>query len=201
MKIRLHVLLRATAIHAVAWFLVAAVTPAIGADAETIKAKSQVCEACHGPSGNSTDPIVPSLAAQPKQFITTQLVMYREGQRKNVLMSAIANGMTNPEINDYGTFFAAKKLQVTAPAMPADKSALGRRMVEQFNCTQCHGPTLMGQQHIPRIAGQQVEYLRVQLRGFKAATRFDMDGNMTAAAQALTPSDIDTLSDYLASLQ
>ena len=74
-------------------------------------------------------------------------------------------------------------------------------MAEQFNCTQCHGATLMGQQHIPRIAGQQGEYLRVQLRGFKATTRFDMDGNMTAAAQPLTPEDIDLLSDYLASLQ
>ena len=58
----------------------------------------------------------------------------------------------------------------------------------------------MGQQHIPRLAGQQAEYLRMQLRGFKASTRFDMDGQMTSAAQALTAGDIDILADYLASL-
>lgn len=62
----------------------------------------------------------------------------------------------------------------------------------------CHGPALMGQQHIPRLAGQQREYLRTQLRGFKAGTRFDMDGNMTSAAQALSDADIETLVDYLA---
>ncbi len=65
---------------------------------------------------------------------------------------------------------------------------------------QCHGPALLGLQHIPALAGQQPEYLKTQLLGFKAQTRFDMDGNMTAAAQPLTPADIDLLAQYLASL-
>ena len=39
---------------------------------------------------------------------------------------------------------------------------------------------------MPRLAGQHAEYVRTQLRGFKAGTRFDMDGNMTSAAQPLT---------------
>ena len=66
---------------------------------------------------------------------------------------------------------------------------------------QCHGATLLGQQHIPRLAGQQREYLRAQLRGFKAQTRFDMDGQMTSAAQALSEADIDTLANYLAAIR
>jgi cytochrome c553 len=65
---------------------------------------------------------------------------------------------------------------------------------------QCHGPALLGLQHIPRLAGQQFEYLKTQLRGFKAQTRADLDGNMTSAAQALTDKDIDVLVDYLAGL-
>jgi cytochrome c553 len=60
---------------------------------------------------------------------------------------------------------------------------------------------LAGQQHIPRLAGQQLDYLRTQLRGFKASTRFDMDGQMTSAAQPLSDADIETLANYLASLQ
>jgi cytochrome c553 len=59
----------------------------------------------------------------------------------------------------------------------------------------------MGQQHIPRLAGQQREYLRTQLRGFKAGTRFDMDGNMTPAAQALSDTDVEILADYLAGMK
>jgi cytochrome c553 len=41
----------------------------------------------------------------------------------------------------------------------------------------------------------------MQLRGFKAQTRFDMDGQMTSAAQPLSDADIDTLANYLAALR
>jgi cytochrome c553 len=58
----------------------------------------------------------------------------------------------------------------------------------------------LGLQHIPRLAGQQVAYLKTQLRGFKARTRGDFDGNMTSAAQGLSEADIDVLADYLSGL-
>ncbi|HET7765871.1 MAG TPA: c-type cytochrome, partial [Burkholderiales bacterium] len=67
-------------------------------------------------------------------------------------------------------------------------------------CVQCHGPALRGQQHIPRIAGQQYEYLLTQLRKFKAKQRADLDGNMTAATEPLKDKDIDILADYVAGL-
>ena len=76
----------------------------------------------------------------------------------------------------------------------------GAGLAQKFNCTQCHGPRLLGQQQIPRLAGQQFEYLRSQLRAFKAGKRGELDGNMTAAAQALTDQDIEVLADYIAGL-
>ena len=65
---------------------------------------------------------------------------------------------------------------------------------------QCHSPTLTGQQHIPRLAGQHKDYLLAQLKGFKAGTRADFDGTMTSAAQALAPGDLDLVSEYLSTL-
>jgi cytochrome c553 len=166
-----------------------------------LAAKLAPCAVCHGASGNAGAPEVPSLAGQPKQFITTQLVMFREGRRLNPAMNAIVATLSNAEINAMGSYYAA---QVLIPAVPAQAEAIaqaGRARTEQLNCVQCHGAALKGQQHIPRLAGQQAEYLRVQLQGFKAQTRFDMDGNMTSAAQALTPADIDSLSAYLSALR
>jgi cytochrome c553 len=58
----------------------------------------------------------------------------------------------------------------------------------------------MGQQHIPRLAGQQYQYVLAQLKAFKAQTRADIDGNMTSAAMALSPQDIEVLADYVAGL-
>ena len=171
------------------------------ADAEAGRQKAQACAACHGPGGNSLIPATPSLSGQPIQFIVTQLIMFREGNRKDPQMSPMAKNLTNADVNDLSAYYAAQPVtppvRVTAP----DKAAAGRRLTEQHHCVDCHSPTLRGQQHIPRLAGQQFEYLRVQLRGFKASTRFDMDGQMSSAAQSLTDADIEILTEYLSGLR
>jgi cytochrome c553 len=163
--------------------------------------KAGPCLACHGEAGRSTLAGIPSLAGQPKQFITTQLVMFREGNRKNPVMSPITAPLTNAEINDLGGYFSAQSPAQVGQPLAADAAAAGRGLVEKFACVTCHGAELKGQQHIPRLAGQRAEYLRAQLLGFKAQTRFDMDGNMTSAAQPLSPADIEALSTYLGTLR
>ena len=180
-------------------FVAAALAVAMGA--ASAAADPQLCFACHGENGNSTNPAVPSLAGQPAQFIGTQLVMFREKQRQDPQMAPVAAALSNADISALGKFFAAQPRQATRRTLPEEALAQGRRLTEQFNCVACHGPALIGQQHIPRLAGQQAVYLRAQLQGFKNGTRFDMDGNMTSAARALQPADIDALADYLSSLQ
>jgi cytochrome c553 len=173
---------------------------AVGADIEAGRQKSQTCAACHGPAGNSTNPVMPSLAGQPAQFIALELFQFREGNRKDPQMTPIAAKLSNADLNDLAAYYSAQK-----PERPAHKSdpanaATASKLVQQLHCAQCHGPALLGQQHIPRLAGQQFEYLKTQLRGFKASTRADVDGNMTSAAQALTDHDIDVLVDYISGL-
>jgi cytochrome c553 len=191
----------AVAMLAIAIFIAAWMTPARAADREGLGKKAAPCAECHGPQGISTDPTVPSLAGQPKQFITTQLVMFRDGNRKDPRMSPMAAGLSNADIDDFGTYFAAQTPKPATPLADTDKVAESRRLAEQYNCVQCHGPELRGQQHLPRLAGQQASYLATQLRGFKAGTRFDMDGVMTSAVQALPEKDIETLAQYLATLR
>jgi cytochrome c553 len=115
-------------------------------------------------------------------------------------MSPVAATLKNPDINELAAYFTAQKPAAPRRAAEGEKAAAGRELTQKFNCVACHGSDLKGQQHIPRLAGQQAEYLRTQLKGFKAGTRFDMDGNMTAAAQPLSDKDIDVLADYLAGL-
>jgi cytochrome c553 len=182
-------------VGAVAFLAAALVSSALAADVA-------LCAACHGPQGNSAVPTNPSLAGQPKQFITTQLVMFREGNRKDPQMSPIAANLTNAEVNELGAYFAS---QEPVPPPPSDmdpaKVAASQRLASQYNCVVCHGAALKGTQHIPRLAGQQRVYLAEQLRGFKAGKRFDMDGNMTSAAKPLTAEDIELLAEYLAALR
>ncbi len=191
----------AVAMFAAALLFLPGAKSALAADLAAIKKKAEVCVACHGAEGNSANPAIPSLAGQPKQFITTQLVMFREGNRKDAQMSPMAANLANADINDFGTYFSAQTPAASARAIAADKAATGKQLTEKNHCVSCHGPTLKGQQHIPRLAGQHAEYLRTQLRGFKASTRFDMDGQMTSAAQALSDADIEILANYLAGIK
>jgi len=168
--------------------------------AEPVPRKAEACIVCHGPGGNSTNPALPSLAGQPAQFIALALFLFREGNRKDPQMSLPASSLSNAEMNELAAYFSRQ-----IPAVPSHKTApenvsAGRRLAEQFHCVQCHGPALLGLQHIPRLAGQQFAYLKTQLRGFKAGTRADMDGNMSSAAQSLSDNDIEVLADYLSGL-
>jgi cytochrome c553 len=162
--------------------------------------KSQVCAACHGADGNSASPNVPSIAAQPKQFIVTALYMYREGRRKSDVMSAFAEKLTNADLNDLAQYFSSQKLNSPLREAEASVVSKGREITEKNNCVACHTANLVGQQHIPRLAGQHQAYLFEQLKLFKAAQRGDFDGTMTSAAQALLSEDLELLSEYLSTL-
>jgi cytochrome c553 len=163
-------------------------------------ADPNLCAACHGDGGNSANPAVPSIAQQPAQFVSTALFMFREGNRKDAQMSPMAANLSNAEMNELGKHFAAQKAAPPKHKSNPENATAGPGLAKKFNCSQCHGPRLLGQQHIPRLAGQQYDYLKTQLKGFRAGTRADIDGNMTSAASTLTEKDIEALADFLAGL-
>ena len=47
------------------------------------KAKSITCAACHGPEGNSANPLWPNLAGQKEAYLVAQLKAFRDGSRAN----------------------------------------------------------------------------------------------------------------------
>jgi cytochrome c553 len=161
----------------------------------------QTCSACHGPEGRSTNPDIPSLAGEPQQFIATSLYLFREGTRKNEVMSPLAAGLSNADLNSLAAYFSGQA--PTPPARAADPSieAAAQDLIKRNRCTSCHGPELVGLQQMPRLAGQQRDYLVRQLHAFKEGTRGELDGQMGQAAQPLTDADITLLADYLSSLQ
>ena len=143
---------------------------------------------------------MPSLSGQPAQFIATSLYMFREGIRKDPVMSPMASSLSNADMNELAAYFSRQKPATPAHKTSPDNAELGAQLTRQHHCVQCHGPALLGLQHIPRLAGQQFAYLKTQLRGFKTKTRADWDGNMAAAVQALSEGELDTLADYLSGL-
>jgi cytochrome c553 len=115
-------------------------------------------------------------------------------------MTPMAKPLSNTEMNDLAAFYAAQPAAPPQHQANAANAQAGPELAKKFNCTQCHGPRLLGQQQMPRLAGQHYEYQRAQLAAFKTGKRADLDGNMTAAAQALSDKDIEVLADYMAGL-
>ena len=181
-------------------FLAASAAPVFSADLEKGRAKSQPCAACHGADGNATIPGTPSLAGQPIFFTHWQLIKFRDGRRKNDQMKPFVDALSEADLADLAAFYAAQKpARRPAPADPK-KVEDGKKAAEFYHCTSCHRRDFSGNEQVPRLAGQDLEYLRKQIRGFKEKTASDLDGTMTMAAQPITEEDVDLLAKYLASL-
>lgn len=93
---------------AVAALLVAGNASAAG-DAAAGKSKAAACAACHGPNGNSTNPLWPNLAGQHAAYLEKQLKAFKSGERKDPLMSPMAAPLSDKDIKDLSAYFASQK--------------------------------------------------------------------------------------------
>jgi cytochrome c553 len=87
--------------------LAVASNSAIAGDPEAGQKKSQVCQACHGADGKGTNPIYPILAGQHADYMEHALKAYRDGSRKNAVMSGIAAPLSDQDIADLAAYYAS----------------------------------------------------------------------------------------------
>ena len=185
---------------AAALFL-AAVAPAAAQDIEAGRAKSQACAACHGTDGNSVAGMFPNLAGQTWRYLYVQLKDFKEGRRSNPLMSPMAASLSREDMINIANFYAAQPLKPSTFKADEGKVKLGKAKADETLCTMCHLGGFLGQNEIPRVAGQQYDYIVQQLKDFKARNRTNDAGNMTSVGQTLSEADIENLGHYLTSLR
>jgi len=168
--------------------------------AQEMPPKAATCLACHGVNGNSTMPGVPSLAAQNARYIYLQLRDYQEGRRDNPMMSPMAAGLTRPEMQELANYFSQQKLTSKNFKADPDKVKKGIAKADETLCAMCHLGEFKGQNEIPKVAGQNFDYVVSMLKAFKAKTRTNDAGNMTSVASTLSDEDIENLGHYIAGL-
>lgn len=78
-------------------------------DAAAGKAKSMTCAGCHGANGISNNPMWPNLAGQKQAYLASALQMYRDGRRKNAMMSAMAKNLTDADIANLAAYYSSLK--------------------------------------------------------------------------------------------
>ena len=88
---------------------VAPFSSAHAGDPEAGKKKAIVCSACHGPDGNSINPLWPKLAGQHAAYLTKQMKAFRSGERKDPVMSPMAIPLSDADIENISAFYASQK--------------------------------------------------------------------------------------------
>ncbi len=174
------------------------------------RAETAGCFACHGVDGVATenglaiDKNVPNLARQPDLYLQFQLVFFRKGVRKNELMNAMAEQLSDDDLRNVSAYFASLPAPNAPPppdTAPQD-TELGGKVAEGIRCTNCHGDHLEGVDNIPRLAGQREDYLYKALRDFKSGARTAVGAaGMAEVVYPLGDLEMNALAHYLSRLR
>jgi cytochrome c553 len=183
-------------------FITAAVLfagPAVAqGDATRGKAKAEPCFGCHGETGNSTMPNIPSLAGQPPAYTFLQLFLFREKLRNVPTMTPFVEGKTDEDLNDFAAYFAGQKLEPLDEPRDAARSQRGAEVSQRLRCASCHGAGYVGQAQMARLAGQREDYLLMSLEQYQTNERTGIDTNMAAVVYGVPKADLAALAHYLA---
>lgn len=82
---------------------------AIAADPDAGKEKSQSCQACHGPDGNSPTPNFPNIAGQYENYLLRALKDYKGGQRKNAIMAGMVAALSEQDMRDLAAYYSQQE--------------------------------------------------------------------------------------------
>lgn len=183
----------------------------VDGSADVGRAKAITCGACHGPDGNSVNPVWPSIAGQHPAYIVEQLQAFKSGTRTEPLMLGQAMLLSDQDMRDLAVYFS---MQQTATKVIADPATLdrGQRLYRGGNrenqtpaCIACHGPNGRGNPaaSYPSLKGQYAAYIAKQLRNYASGARRS-DGTrriMRDIAAKLSEEDIVAVSSYVQGLQ
>ena len=78
-------------------------------NAEAGKAKSTTCAGCHGEGGNGDTAMFPKLAGQHKDYLFHSLKAYKSGKRKNPIMSAQVQNLSEKDMVDLAEYYSKQK--------------------------------------------------------------------------------------------
>lgn len=155
------------------------------------------CAGCHGAWGASAGPTIPSLAGQPKAAIVDAMKRFKSDERVSSVMGRLAKGYSDAEFEAMADYFSRQQPPVIRQAVDAARAAKGATLHET-HCAECHrdnGKTGIG--NTPRLAGQWLRYLQMQM-DLVAAGKRKMPAEMAKKVEPLSREDLDALLHFYA---
>jgi cytochrome c553 len=159
-----------------------------------------LCGTCHGGDGNSRMENTPSLAGQPEFFLLNALVLMREGVRRVEVMTPFVTDLRDDEIAALARHFAVLPPKASEEAVDPELVRRGAELAGPMRCHSCHLPNLAGQNQMPRLAKQRIDYLIHSMKSFRDDTRSGADTLMSNVVAGTSDADLAALAHYAASL-
>jgi len=153
----------------------------------------RTCAACHGETGaGGGGGVYPRLAGLNAEYLAKQLGLFKTRARENIPMIPYATERELPErdVLDIARYLSEIRLETKPPAdLPKDGfarleamkkvlqiprepgDAETARPIYAAECAPCHGRNGEGRLARPRLAGQHIKYLKVQVENFLAGKR------------------------------
>ncbi len=167
--------------------------------AQPVAERLKQCGACHGEDGNSRTPNIPSLAGQPEFFLVNQIYLFREGIRKVEGMTPLVKGLKDDDLTALAKHFTALEAKPSDEKIDPALVKRGEALAGTLRCASCHLPSLAGQQQMPRLAKQRIDYLIHSMKEFRDGTRSGADTLMSNVVSGVSDDDLAALAHYAAS--
>ena len=166
------------------------------------------CSTCHGDDGNTTSELYPIIAGQNQEYIANQLKAYRDKTRTNLnaqrFMQGIVSRLSDEDITNLAQYYATLKPEHKHQINDQVKYEIGRELFLKGNtdkgipaCAACHGEKALGNQSIPRLAGQNLNYLKRQFAVFHTNERPSGSSTMQQFVKNLDEAEVNALAEYL----
>jgi cytochrome c553 len=158
------------------------------------KAAAATCGGCHGDSGVSAIPGMPSLVGFDPKYFVAAMNAYKIGRRKNDMMQSLASALSAESTSEVALFYALQK-PARAQTPASGDAAAGKAAAA--SCAGCHGDLGVSPNDVtPSLAGQDAEYFVAALQAYKSGTR--KDDTMQGPAAALDEKAMRDLAAYYA---
>ena len=159
------------------------------------------CTMCHGAQGMSISNS-PNLAGQYSEVIVKQLEDYRNGHRSSPIMEAIAQTLSEQDVQDLAAYYSYLPKARTAPTLYDETLPALVRVGDPLRniapCISCHGGVdqKLG---APWLEGMPKQYLVDQLNAFIEGTRRNDSGaQMRNMVRTMTAAEIDEVAAFYA---
>lgn len=164
-----------------------------------LKERLMQCGACHGADGNSLIENIPSLAGQPEFFVMNQLFLMREGVRRVEAMVPFVRDLKDDELQGLAAHYSRLAPRASAETVDGALARRGETLATALRCGSCHLPSMVGQDQMPRLARQRIDYLIHSLKAFRDNRRPGADTLMSATVAGVSDQDLAALAHFAAS--